>query len=267
MRRGRHAAVAAVVAVAAAVAACGGEDGTAGEPTSPTPAQTSSRSDVPDAAEPEPVVEPAGQTSPSPYATTVLTATDRDGWIYTLTPTFGSVAAVWDKEVEDSPPGKGRFTGMVSLGDGFSFELMGVTPGRNTPPRDVGPVSLFYPVPDSARFAELEATGVVSGGTQCSFDRYTIDAAANDGPYWSSGLLCSLPYRDAAASVTREPGYSVEHHDEALIDELIASLQGLEPIIIVQPFRLASCRAYYLPDGQVELDTDTDTDDCTLTTS
>ena len=196
----------------------------------------------------------------SDYSSATLTYVDDDGWSYLVEPLQLGVTANFGKTIANSPPGMARFTTEIIPKPGFGVDITGNTPGRTAPTRRPY-VDVYFPVTDNGSYGNsetfLDSQLRTDGFPECNVGSapgyYTPDGGSNKvyPPELPSKLGLQCRFGVETGWIT-EAG-ATEDEEEASVDDLLAELKGVKPVIVVTADLGEACFALYFPDGSVSV--------------
>jgi peptidyl-prolyl cis-trans isomerase B (cyclophilin B) len=207
--------------------------------------------------------ETSESTTPEPssdYSSATLTYVDDDGWSYLVEPLQLGVTANFGKTIANSPPGMARFTTEIIPKPGFGVDITGNTPGRTAPTRRPY-VDVYFPVTDNGSYGNsetfLDSQLRTDGFPECNVGSapgyYTADGGSNKvyPPELPSKLGLECQFGVETGWIT-EAG-ATEDEEETTVDDLLAELKGVKPVIVVTADLGEACFALYFPNGSVSV--------------
>lgn len=192
-------------------------------------------------------------TTTSPTTTTTVPEGDRlsftadftnaDGWEYRVDLDAPAPLISARKDVSSAPPGQAQLA--VTVSDPLPEDATSSTT-QNAGRPDGPPGGLIV----SYVWTGLSGAITLSGSSRCTSNNYR-----NPGPpEWETPLVCSLHAEDEGLP---QPAIS-----ESLVDEIVAAIDGQEPIILLESDFTGDCGVAMavLPDGSViDVSRDSDT--------
>ena len=210
-------------------------------PESPLAAALLQVTDPPELAEPLDLTDPSEPAeSQSSYSSQGFDVTFPDGWSYRFVPGFAVPEIDFAKVTVDSPPGFATIQMTGSIPDTSSWAITGNTPGRNPPERNP-PIRFVFPLDPAREEYGFSETNRVLRGPQHT------NQPISYCEFGSSTLSC----RDVLPADSGSFVLTSNDNDEALIDDLLDSLQKSSLPRIVVFLNPTGCSVAYDPDGQV----------------